>query len=138
MSIVFAKPVVNKEESIVTLTYEGNAFLDNTEVDKDIVKQVFKDMQDTAEASVKEVASKATDIFKEDSKVTRVIATMNTGVSSKDNYEIVIDKEKEYGIPGTDKRVKNSAIVVKTKLPSINVAKSHVKKLAKEIHESVC
>ncbi len=138
MAITFAKPEVKKEEGVATITYEGNALLDNTEIDKDVIKDVFKAVKATDEAIVEEAINQATAVFKDDKKIDRVVVHTNNGVSTKDTTVLTIDRSKTYGIPGTDKSVTNSAMSIKRQTPSLEISKSQAKARVKAMYESIC
>lgn len=136
MAINFDKDKLeeSRQGNITTVSYnDKGAFMEGCEVSKKDVIEVFKHSNNYIVDATDFAAGLATEKFKEDKDLERVLIDFPYGPTGSGEVAIAIDREKTFRIPGSNDTLTRPNIGVKVSHNQLKVGKSHIKSLQEDM-----
>ena len=133
-----AKIESTKVEGVVTLKYtDEDAFKAGTEISFKTLKEVEEYQHTYVDKATEFITEEAKKVMEEDSKVSRVVATLPYSTSKRGAVDIIVDRSKTYpGINGTAP-VTKSKITVKVTAPQLKLSGSKIRGMEDELTKTL-
>jgi len=140
MAITFNEDMyeTNTAEGVATVSYtDKEVFNTGTDIEKSVLKDVFKHSGEFISATTDEAAKIATNTFNKDKEVDKVIIDFPYGPTGSGSVTAAVTREKTFRVPGTDKSISRPDIQLSVKHSMLKASKSHIKALQAEMLENI-
>lgn len=129
----------NKAGEITTISYnDKDVYMNGCDIPKKTMVEAFKHSGDYMTATTQKAADIATEKFKEDKKLEKVIIDFPYGPTGSGSTTIAVDREKTFRVPASiDATITRPNINVKLKHSSLKAGGTFIKNLQQNMLDAL-